>query len=692
MMEAKGGASMYQIALCDDEVAAVKVFAPQITATFEKLGCPVTLTTFNDPCRFLESLQAGNAYHAVFLDIDMPRLDGIALGKKLRELDYSIAVVFVSSRTERVFETFAVQPLRFLRKSRFSAELPDAAREILRTLEKAKTQTVTFGDATQSFCLPVADIRYCEIVGKTLSIHLPKNTVNLRYRMSDAEEQLQPYGFLRIHKGYLVNCAAIFCIRKDCVELTNGEILPLSRRRSEEFMEKIFAIHPQSGAGAWSMSTYIYLFFKYTLEAAMLDFAVAYACRREWRESFRRVASVWWLILLTAAAELALHWVTPGNTFALRYFFTNYASTALFWRIAIHEKGKLARVVGTYCLVCVLFLQTFATYFVFALPSLASQIEHFGWKEDFISNGSIWLTSAFVIYYVLRRVRGIYDFEGRDPFFINLFAWVLFGTTEILTFSVIDPNGYFVVAVVILLLFLAETMLYLAMSVTMVRERIRNVEQRRIHQQYDLLSQHMEDVQRLYRSMRETRHEMKNQFHYIKELLKQQRYAELCEYIGEQETQLLPAFQAFDSGNSLVNAIIWSKREQAEQAGIDFRVQAALPPDLPVKGHHLCSVLVNLLNNAMEACANVPEPSVDLTLRIQQGYLYACVTNSICGDILAENPDLRTTKRDVLDHGYGIKNIRAVTQQYGGMSEFTVENGRFVATVMLLLPQPSEIA
>lgn len=229
---------MYQIALCDDESAALRVFAPQIATAFEKLGCPVALATFDDPCRFLESLQGGNVFHAVFLDIDMPRLDGIRLGKKLRELDYSICVVFVSNRTERVFETFAIQPLRFVRKERFSAELPDAVNEILRALEKAKTQTVTFGDATQSFCLPVADILYCEIVGKTLNIHLPRNTIRLRYRMSDTEEQLQPYGFIRIHKGYLVNCGAVFCFRKDCVELTNGEVLPLSRRRSAEVMEQ----------------------------------------------------------------------------------------------------------------------------------------------------------------------------------------------------------------------------------------------------------------------------------------------------------------------------------------------------------------------------------------------------------------------------------------------------------------------
>lgn len=243
---------MYQIALCDDEAAALRLLAPQITAAFEKLSCRVELTTFHDPCRFLESLQAGNVYHAVFMDIDMPQLDGIRLGKMLRELDYSIALVFVSNRTERVFETFAVQPLRFLRKDRFSKELPDAVREVLRVLEKAKAETVVFSDHSRSFCLPVSDILYCEIRGKTLFIHLPHNTVDLRYQMSEAEQRLQPYGFLRIHKGYLVNCGAVFCIHKDRVELVNGESLPLSRHRSAEVMTRFLQYTRRQMQGAQS--------------------------------------------------------------------------------------------------------------------------------------------------------------------------------------------------------------------------------------------------------------------------------------------------------------------------------------------------------------------------------------------------------------------------------------------------------
>lgn len=435
------------------------------------------------------------------------------------------------------------------------------------------------------------------------------------------------------------------------------------------------------------MSTYIYLFVKYAIEAAMFDFVVAYACQRKLRSSLKCVVCAWWLILLTAAVEVGLHSLLPSFTFPLRYAAFNYLSTALFWRITIHKRTNLARVVGTYSLLCILILQTLATYVIYVLPSLAAHVQHFGLKEDILSFMAIFSMSVLVLCYILRCVRDIYDFERREAIMINVFGWVLFGTIEIMTIYLVEPNRYYLIAVLIMMLLLAEMMLYLAMSAAMVRERIRNVEQQRINQQYALLSEHVEEVQHLYRSMRETRHEMKNHFHYIRALLDDQRYDGLSSYIGEQEIQLLPAFQAFDCGNSLVNAILWSKREQAEQAGIAFHVQAALPPKLPIKGHHLCSVLVNLLNNAIEASMDTPDPGIDLTLQIKQGYLYFCVTNSVRSNVLAENPELRTTKRDVLDHGYGIKNIRAIAEQYCGMSEFALENGRFIATVMLLLPQ-----
>lgn len=56
-------------------------------------------------------------------------------------------------------------------------------------------------------------------------------------------------------------------------------------------------------------------------------------------------------------------------------------------------------------------------------------------------------------------------------------------------------------------------------------------------------------------------------------------------------------------------------------------------------------------------------------------------------DVLRENPALHTTKREAQEHGYGIPTIKKIAELYQGMTDFEVQNGEFVASVMLLCPE-----
>ena len=63
---------------------------------------------------------------------------------------------------------------------------------------------------------------------------------------------------------------------------------------------------------------------------------------------------------------------------------------------------------------------------------------------------------------------------------------------------------------------------------------------------------------------------------------------------------------------------------------------------------------------------------------------YCCVSNRVDFDVLRENPALHTTKREAQEHGYGIPAIKKIAELYQGMTDFEVQNGEFVASVMLL--------
>ena len=79
------------------------------------------------------------------------------------------------------------------------------------------------------------------------------------------------------------------------------------------------------------------------------------------------------------------------------------------------------------------------------------------------------------------------------------------------------------------------------------------------------------------------------------------------------------------------------------------------------------------------------KPKITVTMRIKERYLFISVSNRVSEDILETNPDFHSTKGDKDEHGYGIRIIRKIAEQYDGMVDFMVENGEFRASVMLLI-------
>ena len=152
---------------------------------------------------------------------------------------------------------------------------------------------------------------------------------------------------------------------------------------------------------------------------------------------------------------------------------------------------------------------------------------------------------------------------------------------------------------------------------------------------------------------------------------------------SEKET-LSPAMEMADYGNELINAILWSKCEIAKREGLFMEIQVMVPPSIPVKGYHICSLLGNLIDNAIEGSRGVKAPRIHITIQMKQSYLYCCVRNRVDRDVLRDNPNLFTTKEDASNHGFCIWTVKKIVEKYHGMVDFSVREGEFLATAMLL--------
>lgn len=187
----------------------------------------------------------------------------------------------------------------------------------------------------------------------------------------------------------------------------------------------------------------------------------------------------------------------------------------------------------------------------------------------------------------------------------------------------------------------------------------------------------------LQQLLRKERHELKNKYFYIQSLLREGRYGQLDNYISEVIGGIAAALSDVETGNTFLDYLLNSKLQQARQAGIKADAEVALPSQLHIDEQAVCTILSNLLDNAIEASGSELEPEIHITLKCVQGYLMYRISNRVSRDVLALNPRLQTTKPDTENHGFGIKVIDQAVRQCNGIFQTEVTGGYFVAKVML---------
>lgn len=189
-------------------------------------------------------------------------------------------------------------------------------------------------------------------------------------------------------------------------------------------------------------------------------------------------------------------------------------------------------------------------------------------------------------------------------------------------------------------------------------------------------------------SLRRLRHEVKNQYAYIRMLLERGDYVRAQEFFGEMSMRSNPTFSRVNTGNELVDDIVNLEVSRARAAGVEISARIMVPPSLPYEEIDLCSLLVNLLDNAIEGCADASEKVVRLGIVADQGAFLVTVSNPATrAPELDERGRLVTTKGERDRHGLGTSIVRGIAEKYAGVADFSYADGTFVAKVMLALPE-----
>lgn len=187
---------------------------------------------------------------------------------------------------------------------------------------------------------------------------------------------------------------------------------------------------------------------------------------------------------------------------------------------------------------------------------------------------------------------------------------------------------------------------------------------------------------------RRLRHDMKNHLIALRNVIEQSQITD--QYM----TQLMDDLSAFEipayTGNPILDGLLAEKNTLAQKYAIDFTLQLRKWTDGILQHTDITVIFGNLLDNAIEASKDIPDPdmrSILLKTVPSAGKLCIVVSNYYTGEIhlgRGRNTMPETTKRDKLLHGIGLSSVKHSLEKYGGtLSLEVLSDRRFVATVLI---------
>ncbi|MBD5152474.1 MAG: response regulator transcription factor [Oscillibacter sp.] len=232
-----GVMTVLEFAICDDEAFMAEELASQLTGYMgERTHIPYHVTSFSSGQDLLES---GSHFDLIFLDIQMDRLDGMKTARQLRRQGEQCLLIFVTVLKECVFDSFAVEAFDYLIKPLDSGRFRKTMDRAMKSLDRRDIQSIQIQHGSSWERIPLADIVYCEVLGRKLYIHRQGGTVTVCYGKLDEWEKRVDGRFFRCHRSYLVNLDCVRGCGEGRVTLSPEGSIPVSRLRERDFMQAL---------------------------------------------------------------------------------------------------------------------------------------------------------------------------------------------------------------------------------------------------------------------------------------------------------------------------------------------------------------------------------------------------------------------------------------------------------------------
>ncbi|MCI9176051.1 MAG: GHKL domain-containing protein [Lachnospiraceae bacterium] len=199
----------------------------------------------------------------------------------------------------------------------------------------------------------------------------------------------------------------------------------------------------------------------------------------------------------------------------------------------------------------------------------------------------------------------------------------------------------------------------------------------------NLLNESYNSLNEIYRNNAKLYHDLNNHLNLLYQLLQEEKVDEAQRYIKEIAEPILALSKKQWTGIDVADTVLNSKIQEMNERNIMPDINVEFPENSTILPNDLCTILSNLLDNAIEAVEKLDENrKIKLTMRRANFFLFIRVSNP-CGQNRKFAVFPATTKENASLHGWGLRSVKDVVERYGGTMECVNENYEFIMNIML---------
>ena len=231
-----------RIACCDDEKQQLELYKTMFTNIEMRQDIKLNVEYFLSGNFMLERFQSEkNPFDLVYLDMDMDEKSGLDLAKEIRQNYHSdCLILFLTNYPKYMQNSFDVRAFQYMIKPVQFDEFERKFNAARKYLEKDDKNRVVLKIDEDNVVFFTNEIYYIEKEksSKQFLVYLEDKCVVAKGVLSAIEIQLLEQHFMRTHRSYLVNMKHIRRIQKNDLVLSNGNLVPISRRKEKELKQQ----------------------------------------------------------------------------------------------------------------------------------------------------------------------------------------------------------------------------------------------------------------------------------------------------------------------------------------------------------------------------------------------------------------------------------------------------------------------